>query len=1725
MQRLMVIEMQIVKRNRIIKFVNLISKAMLAITVSIAINANAQLQTVADFDAIPPTVVDSTTPLVMLVMSRDNQLWHKAYTDYTDLDGDGTIDTTYNDRFEYYGYFRSDLCYTYANGMFSPAAEVAENSHKCSGQWSGNFMNWLTTTRIDVVRKVLYGGYRSTDTATSTVLQRAFIPSDNHAFVKVVDSAKIANGSLSDFTPITGLSVVSFCNVTDFVSGGNSVSGNISDVDNPPKLKMANGNYAAWSGGENKQCQFTGTEGGDSAYSPPRPTHSAITSVSSDAELIVRVETCSTALDSADRSSCKEYEDSSDNISLKPYGILQTYGETGEFKFGLMTGSYDNKAKGGVLRKNITFMGGPDSTTADQEINSENGVFITRGATESGIINTINRLRVRGWNFSNNRYEDCSTYGISINTFLTSTAVNRKCADWGNPISELYLEALRYFANTSANSGFAASDTFLPAATWSDPFTTDAPCSKCSIIVLSTGLNNFDGDDLYVNGLPNLNNSVSDFKAYTDQVGVSEGLTSGDYVVGTASGGTSGECDAKQVPNFSEAVGPCPEVPRLEGTYNIAGGSYYSKITDLRTDLIGEQFVNTYTVSLSENMPSFDIPTSSGESVKFVPTCQAAGGGTSLSSSSWQACSLVDLTVLEQRDNGGTLLIAWEDSMWGNDYDMDAHILFEYCTATGTRREVRTACPFALNEDARYRDSNNNWVYASPSRNDETGSSNPNMSSTVPGWRAASSGQIQFRFAVVGASAGNTMKFGYILLGSDDDGAHIQELHRVGGDNFLSAGLLGGPDSERTIWSKNAKKVTATSGTPTTLENPLWYAAKYGNFTDLNGNNLPDLTAEWDALNLDGTTGSDGIPDGYFPVSNPAELPNAIARIFDDLSERVSAGSAAAVNAQTGSGEGAVYQALYAPTVKGTNSEVTWVGSLHSLFIDDQGRIREDSAEPKTQLTDADNVLSFYFDDVEDETKIQRYTVNGALVGDPITFTDSSFSPIWSAREQLGAVTDYISNRSYASNASGGRYIFTSFDRDGDGNVISPEYEETNTGPGATDKAHAFVASNFSLSGSTATDHGYLGLASGATEASVENLINFIRGQEGLPNSRSRSIYDGDGNATKYLIGDIVHSTPAIVAKPAAGYHLTYRDRTYREFAEHYRTRRNVIYVGANDGMLHAFNAGFFNSTTTSFGLTDASGSATAHPLGSELWGYVPYNLLPHLQWLKSEQYPHVYYMDGIVKTFDVNIFEDDTDHPDGWGTIVVAGMRFGGGEFYVDHDADEGETNPTDRIAMRSGYVILDVTNPEVAPKLIAEITHPDLGYSVSEPALIKYRMPNPDTGSYEGTSRNRWYIVFGSGPAGDTDAERQAALDEAVSSKSAKLFVFDLNNKSLSMSELTDNNGDPELASFVGGVESVDWTSDFVDDAIYFGLVSGDAATPGGKLKRGKLSFSESGDLNIDFSRDLFNGTSLAFSASPLAFRDVNNDYWVFAGTGRYYVAADNLSTQQQSFFGIKEPKASGIAALNTTVANASLVDTSTVDVYTDGRVFDEGAAVTLTANGATLVPETFEDVQEFIGAHGGWRFDLYYPVWDIIAPRMRVTTKAAMAGNSVIFTAYDATGEYCDSEGNGYLFAPYSNGGAPGPFAPVGTDSSDTISAAVSGDPNEERVLWGVPLGVGVPSSPIVTRPSADSDSGDSGCDEYMALIQKSTGEIVNEMLGCESYTSGRQSWREIPVTWEM
>src|SRR5690554_5601671 len=103
-----------------------------------ASTASAQLVS-SNFSLVPPLISESAMPNVMLVMSNDHELSKKAYSDYSDLDGDGLIDSTYNDNFTYTGYFDSNFCYSYSTangGLFEPAddisALIAANGHRCN---------------------------------------------------------------------------------------------------------------------------------------------------------------------------------------------------------------------------------------------------------------------------------------------------------------------------------------------------------------------------------------------------------------------------------------------------------------------------------------------------------------------------------------------------------------------------------------------------------------------------------------------------------------------------------------------------------------------------------------------------------------------------------------------------------------------------------------------------------------------------------------------------------------------------------------------------------------------------------------------------------------------------------------------------------------------------------------------------------------------------------------------------------------------------------------------------------------------------------------------------------------------------------------------------------------------------------------------------------------------------------------------------------------------------------------------------------------------------------------------------------------------------------------------------------------------------------------------------------------------------------------------------------
>lgn len=230
----------------------------------LALMALLPLETLALTLSQTPLFLASIQPRIMLLLSRDHELSRKAYTDYTDLNNDGTLDTSYNDAVDYYGYFNPKRCYTYnaGNSRFEPGSDATgTNLHECSSAWSGNFLNWATMTRLDVVRKVLYGGFRSADstgtTLGTTVLERAFLPPDVHAFAKVYAPAGGAT-DMAKFTPYTNTEIT-LCNVTDMADG--TQSGSINTVNGTatspaPLIKVASGSWPQWAMTEILQCQW-----------------------------------------------------------------------------------------------------------------------------------------------------------------------------------------------------------------------------------------------------------------------------------------------------------------------------------------------------------------------------------------------------------------------------------------------------------------------------------------------------------------------------------------------------------------------------------------------------------------------------------------------------------------------------------------------------------------------------------------------------------------------------------------------------------------------------------------------------------------------------------------------------------------------------------------------------------------------------------------------------------------------------------------------------------------------------------------------------------------------------------------------------------------------------------------------------------------------------------------------------------------------------------------------------------------------------------------------------------------------------------------------------------------------------------------------------------------------------------------------------------------------------
>ncbi|MFA7455529.1 MAG: PilC/PilY family type IV pilus protein [Desulfobulbaceae bacterium] len=966
-------------------------------------------------------VEGSATPQVMINASNDHQLFFKAYNDYSDLDDNSIPETTYDTTIDYYGYFDSAKCYAYnaADFRFEPRG-MADSFHHCTGSmddsWSGNFLNWASMARIDVIRKILFGGHRRSDTPTETVLERAYLPHDAHSWAKYYDGPDI-----QELTPFTR-GVDYDCDQGDLSgcrdNNGNLVRemigitlGNTTDVDMslyqnsyseefdaPPLIKVVRGNHSLWASNERWQVTWSGGAPIDNhpADNSNDPAFSGIHAHASSPHwsrgigaknYVARVQVCVPGLIGNEK--CKPYPGADETFGtnddiLKPVGLFQHYGDDNLMEFGMVAGSYNKHTSGGVLVRNMGSFNDEVNVRTDGTfplVSQFAGGPMPTNRSE-GLINAWSLFRIVGYDGENGYYNSGDNCSWGLSDLQTVTADNR-CKNWGNPFAEIYYQSINYLSGNGVIGPYQSNlSTGIPGLPvpqpFSDPLGHDNYCAPLSVINLNSSVISYDFDQLDhqsygpatiwdPNDLPG-NRSTA---AMTDVVGAAESIHDNDYYVGQvnlASGAGDQLCTPKTVTSLGGTGGICPEAPRLGGSYRIAGLAYYAHVKDIRPDtatgnrgLKGMQKLDTYSVAMASSLPVLDIvhPLTGEPAVKILPACR----NTSLTPHG--NCAVVDFKLVEQVVNDGGIgrgkaYINWEDSEQGGDYDQDmwGTLLYE------------------INGNA---------------------------------------GTISVTTQVHAQSTPYAMGFGYIISGTDDDGFHVHSgingfsfpERADSGDDCSGPGGCNcrGDFGSCTIDGSSVRMYSLGASRAGLLEDPLWYAAKWGGFIDRNGNDMPDLQDEWDRrINATGEPGQDGIPDTYFYASHPRELENALNRVLTAILDRTSSGTAAAVVSSNVRGEGALYQAYYEPLKKDGDREASWVGTVQALWLDSSGFARQDCSPPRGYdgIEDQcvppagpcvpngrldnyciDQVAETFYDDLEGRTRVRIYESNNPHAFEP----------------------------------------------------------------------------------------------------------------------------------------------------------------------------------------------------------------------------------------------------------------------------------------------------------------------------------------------------------------------------------------------------------------------------------------------------------------------------------------------------------------------------------------------------------------------------------------------------------------------------------------------------------------------------------------------------------------------------------------------------------------------
>jgi len=480
------------------------------------------------------------------------------------------------------------------------------------------------------------------------------------------------------------------------------------------------------------------------------------------------------------------------------------------------------------------------------------------------------------------------------------------------------------------------------------------------------------------------------------------------------------------------------------------------------------------------------------------------------------------------------------------------------------------------------------------------------------------------------------------------------------------------------------------------------------------------------------------------------------------------------------------------------------------------------------------------------------------------------------------------------------------------------------------------------------------------------------------------------------VLGDIANSNPWLVAPPQTG-RSDVDFPNYNAFRVGNKTRTKVLYVGANDGMLHAVNASN----------------------GAELFAYIPSFVQANLHELSRASYAHNYFVDGSPFAADVDL--------SGWKTVLAGGANKGG-----------------------KGYYLLDVTSPTTNTEANAatwvkwEFTHPrDLHYTFNLPVADGYgqarqiaRMNDGNlalivgNGYPEEAGKRACLFILrlsgpGAAPAGDAEGVDYHGTGYHKLCAGATTYATDGG---------LDTNG-------LSTPFPVDLTGDGKVDVIYAGDLNGNmwkfdvsAATPTTTTTTTTTTTVDGVDVPVTTTATTNNWAVANSSTTPLfvaknaagkrqpiitppelALHTVGTTTapLVLFGTGKYIEGDDRANTDVQSFYGVWDRGLSGITRGNLFA-----------------QTFSEATSTSTVVNGATVVTLLPQPIRKQAtklqpdycssgdatacttdNKHLGW-------YWDMPTSGERLTGKMSLINGIVVFnTFFPATESYdCDGSESG-------------------------------------------------------------------------------------------------------------